>query len=469
MTAAAVVRPPVRGAAPAAPTPAPVHRRWWPDAVAAFTWLTCLVVLALWEYGGGVGQLVGGTAAALGSVGRLSGLLSANLLLLQVLGMARIPWAERSFGQDRLARWHRWVGFTSFHLMLLHLVTIVVAYALVDRTGVLGEAWTMLRTYPGMLLALAGTVLIGMVVVTSVRAARRRLRYESWHLLHLYAYLGVGLALPHQLWTGTDFVANPWARAYWWTLYGAALVAVVAFRLVAPWRTSVRHRLRVAQVVPDVDDLVHVRMTGHDLQRLRVAPGQFFVFRFLAGPGWTRGHPLSLSAAPTTDGLRVTVGVRGDDGRRIAGLRPGTRVLVEGPYGRLTPEVLRRPRMTAVAAGSGIAPVLALLHARPGRGDVLLHRTRVPSAGPLGTELAALPALTYLPLTGRRARHGTAWLPAEHADVPGPAALLALSPDISHHDVVVCGPGPWTDAVLRDLRTAGVPDDAVHVERYDWE
>ena len=43
-----------------------------------------------------------------------------------------------------------------------------------------------------------------MVVVTSVQAARQQLRYESWHLLHLYAYLGVGLALPHQLWTGQE-------------------------------------------------------------------------------------------------------------------------------------------------------------------------------------------------------------------------------------------------------------------------
>ena len=58
-----------------------------------------------------------------------------------------------------------------------------------------------------MLLAAAGTVCLVMVVVTSVRAARRRLRYESWHLLHLYAYLGVGLALPHQLWTGQEFLS----------------------------------------------------------------------------------------------------------------------------------------------------------------------------------------------------------------------------------------------------------------------
>jgi len=32
--------------------------------------------------------------------------------------MARIPWVERSYGQDALARHHRVVGFSSFALML---------------------------------------------------------------------------------------------------------------------------------------------------------------------------------------------------------------------------------------------------------------------------------------------------------------------------------------------------------------
>jgi DMSO/TMAO reductase YedYZ heme-binding membrane subunit len=56
------------------------------------------------------------------------------------------------------------------------------------------------------------------VVLTSVEAARRRLHYESGHLLHLYAYLGVGLALPHQLWTGHDFQAAPARKVFWWGL-----------------------------------------------------------------------------------------------------------------------------------------------------------------------------------------------------------------------------------------------------------
>ena len=37
--------------------------------------------------------------------------------------------------------------------------------------GVLAELWDLIVTYPGMLLATAGTAALGMVVVTSVRAA----------------------------------------------------------------------------------------------------------------------------------------------------------------------------------------------------------------------------------------------------------------------------------------------------------
>ena len=43
--------------------------------------------------------------------------------------MARIPVVERAVGQDRLAHWHRWTGFTSFTLMLAHIGLITWGYA----------------------------------------------------------------------------------------------------------------------------------------------------------------------------------------------------------------------------------------------------------------------------------------------------------------------------------------------------
>ena len=75
--------------------------------------------------------------------------------------------------------------------MLAHVVAITWGYAAGDLTRTPGTLWTLVTDYSGVLLATDGTAALVMVVVTSVRAARRRIRYESWHLLHLYAYLGV--------------------------------------------------------------------------------------------------------------------------------------------------------------------------------------------------------------------------------------------------------------------------------------
>lgn len=144
--------PPVR--------PRSATSRWRADAAGVAVWSSLLVVTALWVSGKGVQGLGGGAAAALSSVGRLTGLLAADLLLLQVLAMARIPLVERAFGQDRLARWHRWTGFTSFHLMAAHIVFIAVGYAGGDGVNVLAELWDMIVNFPGMLLATAGTALL---------------------------------------------------------------------------------------------------------------------------------------------------------------------------------------------------------------------------------------------------------------------------------------------------------------------
>ncbi|MGZ4637297.1 hypothetical protein [Oryzihumus sp.] len=89
----------------------PQTPRWWRDAAGALTWLSLLFVVALWVGGGGL-QDLGAVGTGLTSLGRVTGLVASDLLLIQVLLMARIPAVERSYGQDELARRHRLVGFT---------------------------------------------------------------------------------------------------------------------------------------------------------------------------------------------------------------------------------------------------------------------------------------------------------------------------------------------------------------------
>jgi predicted ferric reductase len=447
-----------------------MRRSWWPDVLGSACAFSVLAVVALWIRNGGVQDLTGGLGAWLASAGRLTGLLSSDLMLIQVFLMARLPSLERSFGQDRLARWHRIAGFTSFNLMLAHILLTTLGYAATTKTGILEQFWGLVTTYPGMLLAAAATVMLVTVVVTSLRAARRRLRYESWHLLHLYAYLGVGLAIPHQLWTGTDFVSSTPATIYWWTAYGVAAGSVVIFRLAAPIGRSLFHQLRVHSVVAEAPGIHSVYLTGRRLDLLRSRAGQFFHWRFLAGPGWTRAHPYSLSAAPRPGLLRITVKELGDGSRLIKRLQPGTRALIEGPYGIVTGAARRTPRMTMLACGIGITPLRALLEEqtyRPGEA-ILLYRARTAADLALRGELDAIAyrrGVRVHYLIGPRGEHGS-WLPRGHGT--GEHSLLRMVPDIATHDVFICGPDDWMKAAVSSARRAGVPDEQIHLEHFSW-
>ncbi|GAA1478721.1 ferric reductase-like transmembrane domain-containing protein [Nocardioides aestuarii] len=439
-------------------------------AAGAVLWGALLLVTWWWAAGGGVVDLAG-WVTGITSLGRVTGLVASVLLLAQVWLMVRLPLLERAFGQDRLARIHRVTGFTSFTLMLAHIALVTWGYAGGSLPASPAMLWELTWSYPAMLLAVAGTAALVTVVVTSLRAARSRLRYESWHLLHLYAYLGAGLALPHQLWTGQELVSSPARAAFWWTAWGATAAAVLVWRVGLPLARSRRHRLVVSHVVPEAPGVVSVHLTGRRLHHLGAEPGQFLTWRFLGRRGWTRANPYSLSAAPDGRSLRITVQDVGDGSGSLATLRPGTTVLAEGPHGRLSPRARTRRKVALIGAGVGMAPIRSLAEGLPyAPGDaVVLHRYTDHRL--FGHELDALAGrrgLQVVPLPGRR-RHGASWI--GDGVPPGVSDLAALQfwvPDLADRDVFLCGPPAWTDLVRDDLLRAGLPPERLHLETFRW-
>ncbi|MCW2854974.1 MAG: putative oxidoreductase [Marmoricola sp.] len=438
-------------------------------ATEAVLWLSLLLVTCWWVGDRGI-QDLGAWASGLISVGRLTGLVASVLLLAQVIAMARVPVLERAFGQDRLARLHRLIGFTSFNLMLVHIVTITWGYAGGSLGASIATLWDLTLHSPGMLLAVAGTACLVMVVVTSVKAARRKLRYESWHLLHLYAYLGVGLALPHQLWTGQQFISSPAKTAFWWTTWAAAAGAVLVWRIGRPVAVNLRHQLKVSEVVEEGHGIWSVHLSGRRLDRLGHEAGQFFTWRFLSGPGWSRANPYSLSAAPDARSLRITIQGVGDGSAATRHLRPGTRVLVEGPFGRLSSRPRTRRKVAFIGAGVGVTPLRALAEGLDYASGEAVYVERFRDRPLFASEidhLAARRGLGVLRLPGHR-RGPESWLGDGIGMVDDVDALRHWIPDIADRDVFVCGPTPWADSVRRSLEALGLPDDQFHLEAFAW-
>jgi predicted ferric reductase len=444
--------------------PLPSPRALRPGDVLAIGVGNGLLIVGMWiRHGGLNGLTTPGTLLI--AAGQLTALLGTYLALIGLVLMSRSPWLDRLIGLPRLAAWHRWVGFGCVWLLVAHTVLTTAGFTLTSGSDALAETWSLLTTYPYVLMATVGLVMLIAVGITSVRMARRGLSYETWYFIHLYAYLGMALGFAHQLVVGTDFLSDPVAQAYWIGLYLLTVVAIVVFRIGQPVQLFFRHRLRVAHVAAEGPGVVSVYVTGRELDRLTAQAGQYFLWRFLAGDGWWRAHPFSLSAAPNDRYLRLTVKATGDGTSEMQRLAIGTPVFVEGPYGAFTADPSTRPRILLIAGGIGVTPLRALLEAMPAsRGTItLIYRASRWEDVVFGEELDALvkargARLHYL--IGRRSELRRDPLEARN--------LHRLVPDIAEREIYVCGPDGMIRRVQRSLRALRVPTSHIHEEHFAY-
>jgi len=427
-------------------------------------YLGAVPVIALWWLNTDV---VYGFGGFLTNAGRLTGLGAGYAILVILVLMARVPALELGIGADRLTRWHAAGGRYVVSLAVAHTLLIIWGYAVMAETGVVTETKVLVLTYPDVLMATVALGLFLLVGISSARAARRRLRYETWHLIHLYTYLAIALTFAHEFAVGADFT-DVRVRALWLGLYGFVGALLLWYRVITPLVNLYRHTLRVVDVVTEAPGVVSVVMRGRGLTRLDIQAGQFFRWRFLNRELCGAANPYSLSAPPQGDLLRITVKVAGDHSAALARLRPGTRVLAEGPYGAFTGEVETRSRtgrttgkVLLIGVGIGITPLRAMFEnipAAPG-GITLLYRARSEADLVLRPEIEQIAtdrgARVYYGLGARSA--------GDHLSL---ANLQRLVPDLAAHEVYLCGPDDLVERIAKDLRRGGVSRSAIHFESF---
>jgi predicted ferric reductase len=393
------------------------------------------------------------------AAGRLTGFVGSYLMLLMVFLIARIPWLERAAGQDQLIRWHRRIGGWPILLIALHIVFVTVGYSTIRHIGPVRQLGTFIVHYPDILASLVGFLLLVIVGVSSYWRVRQRQRYENWWVLHLYTYLALALAFTHQVVTGVAFLNHPLSKYFWIAVWSLGAFTILAFRITLPIFRNARYRLKLVSVHQEAPGVFSLLCSGRRLSHLAVSGGQFFQWRFLTRGLWWQAHPYSLSALPSPPYLRVTVKDAGDHSRSIARLTPGTRIFIEGPYGKFTHHACATDSVVLIGAGVGVTPLRTLLEDLPAKIEVsvivrssteedLVHRNEI-------ADLVAQRGGVVHELVGSR-----------HQVALDPVTLRRLVPSIATSDVYICGPAAFTDHVAHAVTKIGVPPERIHTEAF---
>ena len=387
--------------------------------------------------------------------------------------MARVPLLERAFGQDRLARQHRLVGFTSFNLMVAHVVLITWGYAAGRPRQVPGDVLEPDRQLPrhaarpgrhrrtghGRGDQHQGGAEEAAVRVLApdppLRLPRRR----------------PGAAAPAVDRHGLHL--SPGRTVFWWTAWASPPAPCSCGAWACRCGRNLRHDLRVTSVVPEAAGVWSVYVTGRRLHRLRVESGQFLDLAVPRPAGLDPRQPVLAVRSPgRAQPAHHRRGRRGRQ-RRRGRPAPGDPGARRGPV-----RSAHRPRPHPATgspyfgAGVGITPLRALAEGPRyalGRGRAVpaLHRRAAVPTRARRARPRARPAGRRAP--GRRRADGS-WLGAgtDVGGVDDATVLRHWLPDLAERDVYVCGPPAWTDSLVDALLVAGLPADQLHLENFSW-
>lgn len=193
--------------------------------------------LCLWFFNNSTapfGSFFADRAGLVMALGRLAGILAALGVMGQLLVMSRAAWLEPLTGPGLPVKWHHRAGLATALILLAHPALVVWYHAGQTGNGFLSQYLSVLR-WDDVLAAACGEFFIISAVFLSLPFARRRLSAVLWHRVHLGTYLGLALAVGHQLELGMDLSAGlPYFSRVWYALLIFTAANAVWYRLLKP-------------------------------------------------------------------------------------------------------------------------------------------------------------------------------------------------------------------------------------------
>ncbi|PLW80952.1 oxidoreductase [Kineobactrum sediminis] len=424
-------------------------------------WSLALVPLIFFIAGLSAGDFAS-TATILNMLGRLTGVLGVAFLLLSAALSARVPGVDQPFGGlTKLWHTHHRMGAASLFLLMLHPLLLAFSAAGYSQQAAIS---TLFPAFSNTAAWMGWTALILMMIFLAPSFAFfGPPQYERWKHIHALAGPAVIFALIHTFMASRTMPGM--ADTVIWSIFALLAVGAVSWRLLFSQRIG-RLDYTVKHVEPVTDGVVELTLEPQD-KPLEYEAGNFVYltpFDKHLDAGDREEHPYTLSSSPLEPNLRIAIKSLGDASRAIQSIDPGTKVTVEGPYGRFFPAGGRveSPELW-VAGGIGITPFLARMRhiqALQSGGDiVMIYAVQDESRALYADEIREL----ALQIPGFV-------LVMHYFYHEGPVSAEFLHrhcPDLGHREIYICGPLPLNELIKQHAHHAGVTHNHIHSEEFE--
>ncbi len=285
--------------------------------------------------------------------GKVLGVTAAALVFLQVFLVSRFKFLDRIFSLNQMVFFHRMNGLAILFLALVHPILIIAA-----------ENFTFFafeKRYWPEFLGVAVFIFILVIVTTANWRLMFHFAYDQWLRFHrLITVVAIALMTTHILFVSETFTSGlPHTFVFVAAGINLMLILRLWFRRLFPGK----RRFVVSNVEPAGKDAYSIVVQPCDGQILDYIPGQFAFITPVSANVPKEEHPFTISSSPSRPGaLQFVIRSLGDWTSKINRIKAGETVLIDGPYGLFSHEVLTENEpIIMISGGIGITPFLSML------------------------------------------------------------------------------------------------------------
>lgn len=400
-----------------------------------------------------------GLSSAMRSIGKILGLAGLVLFSVTLLLNTRIRLVEEMFfGLDRTFRAHHVLGTVSFVFVLFHPIFLSAQFLAFS----IKAAASLFIPFVNTAVTFGIFALLTMVIFLAITFLAKW-KYQKWRFSHQLLGISFILAAIHVLLIQSDVAQDLFLRSYM-ALFITIGIASYAYRTIL-WKKLVRRHDYVLKKARDLGGITE--LTLEPLSRpVSFSPGQFAFISF-GDEKMKEPHPFTISSSCFNKELVFSAKDLGDYTGMLGGLAEGTKVKVEGAYGRFSIAYRPSRRYVFIAGGIGITPFLSMLRSiRDSPESFGFESIDLYYSVKKKEEAVFLSELNSIAESAKNRRITVFLHESEQKGHLSQKHIMESSKEIREAHVFICGPPAMMYSLRDQLVSAGLDRRRIYLEEF---